>query len=206
MAKSNKRPSRETTKQFIVKMVVSLIVLAVADSRIDVFLHKQFDDEIFELFVIVILITAHAASVHFIVHAVWRMDEVVKRAKKSHSGGCHFCNADPNHCFKIRKKPLPICARHLGYYGTLIALGVTAPHLVNNWISFIQLVPWEWHFTAFIASLLIVVIEGGLGKAKVIRVSNIVRLSNGAVSAMGLLFFVTLVFSAFGLLQIVTNR
>lgn len=187
-------------------MVISVIVLAIADSRIGVFLDKQFNDEVFELLVILILIAAHAASVHFLVHAVWRMDEVVKRANKSHSGGCHFCNADPKHCFKMRKRALPICARHLGYYGTLVALGVTLPHLVNYWISFIQLVSWEWHSTAFVASLLIVVIEGGLGKAKVIRVSNLVRLSNGAVSAMGLLFFVTLLFSVFDFLQIITIR
>ncbi len=178
------------------------VVIAGTDySAYHFFEAARIENELFRVMLALIIIGINAIHAHFLLHSIGKMEIWVDNAMRSHSGACHFCNADPDHCIKICKKPLPICSRHLGYYGTLVALGLSALPLKDNWIHFVNNISWEWHLTVFFGLLVLVVAEGGLGKAKIINVNNLIRLGNGISSACGVLFFTTFILSFFHLFQ-----
>lgn len=183
---------------FAIRIGLSLIVIIIADTLAVEALHEIKNDYL-QALVAIVLLAINGTHIHFVLQAIRNIDIVSKKLRETHSGACHFCNADPRHCFKMNGKRLPICARHLGFYGSLFVLGVSLVIGFDNWIYFINNISWKYHFIFFIICLCIVIIEGGLGKAKVIKVRNWVRFSNGIMSTMIVLFFATFMLSIFQL-------
>lgn len=158
-----------------------------------------FTDQRLKFTLVLIAIVAEVATVHYIVTIIRHPVEVKLKSAESHSFGLHSCNADPSHCFKIRGKPLPLCARHTGLYSALFFLAVGALLLPSSVVWFTYLLPWTVHLALFLTLTVLVTVEGGLGKAQIIRQSNWIRFIGGIGSAFAWAFFVMFLVSFFGL-------
>jgi uncharacterized membrane protein len=163
-----------------------LVVIAIGTYEA---IHAQFTNEYLKLGAIIVALLADAIGIHVIVHAVQNRIEVGERFIISNSFGFHSCNADPTHCFVMNGNPMPICARHLGLYGTLAILGISTLLLPSFWITCTKFLPWNVSLAIFFVLLIIVIVEGGLGKAGNIKQTNSLRCVGGILSALGWLFF-----------------
>lgn len=188
-------------RDFLGRVIFAIIIVVLTPIGTYEAYHADFHDERFKLLIVLVALGIEGAHIHILANAFLHKREVVQKAREAHSAGCHFCNADPKHCFKICKKPLPICSRHLGFYGGLVGIVVAVLLVPENWLGFIKTVPWNYQLAVFIILLVIVVAEGGLGKARVIKANNPIRIVGGILSALGVAFFTMVVISVFGLLN-----
>lgn len=149
----------------------------------------HFENEYLKFGVVVIAFVVDGVGVHVVTNAVRNRLEVGERFIISNSFGFHSCNADPKHCFRISGKPLPICARHLGLYGILTILLISALFVPNSWYSLAKSMTWNISLGIFIILLVAVVIEGGLGKARIIKQRRLPKFIGGICTGLGWVFF-----------------
>ncbi len=87
--------------------------------------HVEFSNETLRLGFVVVIVAVELVDMHLIVHSVTKLTELAVHAKETHSFGFHLCNCDKRRSYKVKGKPLPLCARHLGYYSSLFVLGIS---------------------------------------------------------------------------------
>lgn len=191
---SDKTPTaKDSFIRFIITMCIYIGFLGIIIYGSYEALHNAdgFKNEYLKFGIIIIVIITEAVGVHVVINAVRHRVEVGERFIVSNSFGLHSCNADPKHCFKVNGVRLPICARHLGKYGTIFGFVMfgLATYDLNLIMSLGSIIPWNIHLFIFLFLSVFVGVEGGLGKAKVIKQSNKLRCFSGSLTIFGWLFF-----------------
>lgn len=181
--------------------VVVLLVLAVLQSVFALLEVPQFTNQTLRLLFYSIVVVADAVELHIFGQALTRITNVAAYAKDTHSFGIHLCNCDKRRCYKIGKRHLPICARHLGYYGTLVVLAISFLAVPDKWTAFTRYLPPNLFLVIGIVCVLENVVEGGLGKAGIIHQTKNVRFVGGILAALAWIFVAASVFAFFSLPQ-----
>jgi uncharacterized membrane protein len=200
---TDKTPTvKEGFVRFVFTMCIFGSVLAIiAYGSYEAFHNANgFKNEYLKFGIMVIAIVTEAIGVHVVITAIKHRVEVGEKFVLSNSFGLHSCNADPDHCFKINNVPLPICARHLGMYGSLFCFAIFTLLAYELIFSLGASLNWNVHLAIFLILLATVVIEGGLGKAGIIKQRNVLRCFNGSMTIFGWLFFAFFFSRLFGLL------
>jgi len=197
-----KTPTTKEVVRFIVTMCIFVGILVIIAYGYYEVMHNvsTFENEYLKFGIMLVVISTEAIGIHVVVHAIKHRVEVGERFVLSNSFGLHSCNADPKHCFKVNNTRLPICARHLGLYGTLFFFVIFTLLAYDLIINLGISVNWNVHLAIFLILSAVVVVEGGLGKAKVIKQSNKLRCLNGSLTVFGWLFFAFFFSRLFGLL------
>jgi uncharacterized membrane protein len=163
--------------------------------------NSDFEDEKLKAFLILIALAIEAVSGEIVIRALMRRGEVSKKLEETHSFGIHACSADPTHCFRIKGKPMPICARHLGYYGGLFVLFISALVIIDFWIWFANILSWNYHFTIGLVLMVCVAAEGGSGKMGIWkRKRRKIRFIGGVIASVVWPFFIMAAINFFNLL------
>lgn len=200
MSEHTPTPS-ESLQRFVISMIVFGSILAVIAFGSYEELNTSFTNEYLKFGALCVVAIVEGVGIHVITNAVKHRLEVGERFIVSKSFGFHSCNADPTHCFNMNGKPMPICARHFGLYGTLTVLGLSVLTIPAFWIVFAKSLSWNIHLVIFFILLIAVVVEGGLGKAGNINQTNSLRWLGGVLSAWGWPFFAMFFISLFNLLK-----
>lgn len=185
--------------RFIISMMIFISILIIIGVGSYHALDSKFENEYLKFGVIIVASICEAVGVHVVTNAVRNRVVLGEKFIISNSFGLHSCNADETHCFWINSKPLPICARHLGLYASLFSLGIIILLTYESWFEFGKVVSWNVHLAIFFILLAIVVVEGGLGKAEVIKQRNSLRCLGGVLTTFGWLFFAMFFGSFFNL-------
>lgn len=179
-------PSQKSSLIYFLSTLIFLIIIAIVICAGLIEAWKStFINEYIKGGLIIIALFSETSILHYMLSIINKFSEFGIRAYETHSFTIHSCNADPEHCFKINGKPLPVCARHLGYYSTLTLSLLLALLTPPFWITITKLFSPNIHLGIAVICILYNIVEGGLGKAGILtHHSNIFRLIGGFLTAL----------------------
>lgn len=181
----------DKTIRYIVQIAAIIALMALLPPAILNYVQEiEFENEIIKFIIIIIVIVVEAVESHIVINAIRNRKEVGRRAKETHACLIHSCNADPKHCFTFKGEPLPICARHLGFYAALFILIIIGLLFYKQITIFAITLQPEVHLSLTFLFMAIVAAEGTLGKMRKIKVPNYVRCIGGVMTILSVFFFI----------------
>ncbi|MGQ0772590.1 MAG: DUF2085 domain-containing protein [Nitrososphaerota archaeon] len=191
MASTNSGDIQETIR-FIGSIGFLLAVMVIGFLELQHAWNSEIKDERLKVFIISATLLAEIVSGHVAYNAVRNRLVVGRELKKTHSFVIHLCNCDRKHCHAYKNKPLPLCARHVGFYGTGFILFLVSLANYEIYLSLMISLPWNIHLLIFSLLICWVAVEGGLGKADIwqAKKNKNIRLIGGIFTAFMWLFLI----------------
>lgn len=188
----NNSPKRKETIELIgtlVGTITALVFTGLGTIHVFNFLESgEIKNENTVVLIIVFALSVELVGIHSIIHAILHKDEMIKRTKGTQVFGFHLCNRDPEHCFKLSGKPLPLCSRHIGFYGAIVVIGLGSLNFPDFWNWVTHSLSWQNHITIAIIFIIANVAEGGLGKNRNIKSNNPIRCTMGVLAGLAMAF------------------
>jgi uncharacterized membrane protein len=179
----------------LVILAIAELIVALTEIRT-----AQFSNEELRLYYYVFIGALEAIELHLISQALPRMDELAEMTSQTYSFGIHLCNCKRERRYRWRGKYLPLCARHLGFYGSLFVSVISYLLLPASWRSFALWLPPNVSLAVSIILITLVAVEGGLGKRGHLHQTKNVRFIGGIETGLAIDFFFIALYGFFATL------